>query len=69
MGVGGRADEEAWEQTPEVNSIMIERKYFHVGITKEILPNGVLIEESNFIHNWIDERFVPYSDILGYVYQ
>ena len=44
----------------------------HAFWVKEVKSTGVVVWEANWLvdkdgTHWIDERFVPYSDILGYI--
>ena len=54
--------------TPKVGSGALEKKYGHIMYVVAIEDTGVLVHESNFVKGAIDERFVPYSDVRGYLY-
>jgi surface antigen len=66
IGYAGDAQPEG--QTPKINSIALERKYGHAMVVVSIQSNGIIVHEANYIKGKIDERFIPYSDVRGYIY-
>lgn len=65
IGNGARAGINT--QIPRVGEIVAERKYVHAAVVENITSNGVVVSEANFVPSKIDRRFIPFSDILGYI--
>lgn len=65
MGWGARQGINS--QTPKVGAIVAERIYIHAAVVREVKENGLLIEEANYLRGYSNLRFIPYSDVLGYV--
>lgn len=66
IGYAGTAKPEG--QTPKVGSIALEVKYGHGVAVIDIKEKGIIAHEANFVKGTITERFIPYSDIRGYIY-
>jgi hypothetical protein len=67
LGYGGRNAIEG--TTPISGSIIVEKKYKHVLVAESVLETGLWGVESNFIKGHVTRRFIPYSDVIGYVYR
>jgi hypothetical protein len=65
IGWGGRSGINS--QTPQVGKIVAERSYVHAAVIVEIKENGLIISEANFIKGHSNLRFIPFSDVIGYV--
>lgn len=66
IGYAGKASPEGF--TPKVGVIALEKKYGHAMAVVAVNSDGILINESNFVKGKITERFIPYSDVRGYIY-
>jgi hypothetical protein len=66
FGWGARAGINSY--TPQIGAIGAERSLVHAFVVESIQENGVMAIESNYKVNWITRRFIPFSDILGYIY-
>ena len=53
---------------PQVGAIALERSFGHAMVVVAVADAGITIHEANFVKGHITERFVPYSDVRGYVY-
>ncbi len=66
LGYAGYTKPEGYE--PQIGSIALEVSYGHAMAVENILQDGIVVTEANFIRGAITRRFVPYWDIRGYIY-
>jgi len=68
LGNGARAGIQGTE--PRIGAIGAEKGGIpHAFVVVAIKDDTIIINESNFIKNWISQREIPKSRVLGYVYR
>jgi hypothetical protein len=65
MGNGARGGINS--SIPKVGAIGSEKSIVHAFVVERIEENGVFATEANYRTGFITRRFIPFSDILGYV--
>lgn len=53
--------------TPQVGAIASEKGRIHAVVVESIKEDGIVAIEANFSYGKITRRFIPFSQILGYV--
>lgn len=65
LGAGGRSGINS--QTPAVGAGAVLKNRPHIGLIVQVKANSVVLHESNYVKNWIVQREVPLSMVMGYV--
>ena len=53
---------------PQVGAIALESSIGHAMFVEEIYANGIVVSEANYWPGFVTRRFVPFSNVRGYLY-